>query len=340
MNNRRADKVVEKRVGRNVFGSTPRISVIIPAYNSTDFIEEALDSVLSQKYRDHEIIVVNDGSPDTEVFERTIRTRLEEITYIRQPNLGAGVARNTGIKHARGDLIAFLDSDDVWMPDFLASQYIFLERNDLDMVYSDAHMFGIRSAYRRTFMETAPSEGDVTVESLLDLSCNVITSGTLVRKNVLIEAGLFETERVRAHDFHLWLRIAKNGGRIGYQKKPLLKYRVRLDSLSGDSVSRIEREIDAFERVRRTIELTPEQDRIAQARILGLQADHAVEQGKVFLVRGSYREAAESFRSANRHRRSAKLWAIGVMTRIAPGTLVKYYKDHRGAEIALLPRSL
>src|SRR4029079_673314 len=111
-----------KRVGRNVFGSTPRISVIIPAYNSTDFIEEALDSVLSQKYRDHEIIVVNDGSPDTEVFERTIRTRLEEITYIRQPNLGAGVARNTGIKHARGDLIAFLDSDDVWLPDYLASQ--------------------------------------------------------------------------------------------------------------------------------------------------------------------------------------------------------------------------
>src|SRR6185436_7663448 len=97
------------------------------------------------------------------------------------------------------------------------------------------HVFGMKSAYRRTFMQDAPSDGDVTVESLLDLRCNVITSGTLVRKNVLVDAGMFETERVRAHDFHLWLRIARNRGRIGYQRKPLLKYRVRLDSLSGDS---------------------------------------------------------------------------------------------------------
>lgn len=340
IDDRRTSRILEKRVGRNVFASPPRVSVVIPAYNSAEFIEEGLDSAIEQKFRDHEIIVVNDGSPDTAALERAIRTRLEDIIYIRQPNLGAGAARNTAIEHARGDIIAFLDSDDVWLPEFLASQFIFLERHEYDMVYCDAHMIGLNSAYRRTFMETAPSGGDVTVESLLDLRCNVITSGTLARKSALVAAGLFETERVRAHDFHLWLRVAAVGGRIGYQRKPLLKYRVRLDSLSGDSVSRIEREIDAFERVRKTIELTPEQDEIARKKIDALQADHAVERGKALLVQGDHAQAAAMFRAANRQRRSAKLWAIALMTSIAPQTVLRYYRDRRASEIALLPRSI
>ena len=270
---------ITKRVGHNVFEAPPRISVVIPAYNSAEFIEETLASVMAQKFREHEIIVVNDGSPDTDRFERAIRHHLEDIVYIKQPNAGAGVARNTAIKEAHGEIIAFLDADDVWLPDLLASQYVFLQRNGYDMVYCDALMFGMNSAYRRTFMETAPSEGEANFGSILDLRCNVITSGTMARKQAVIDAGMFETERVRAHDFHLWLRMAKNGAKIGYQRKQLLKYRVRLDSLSGDSVSRVEREIDAFERVQRTIDLTQDEQAIAARRIAGLEADLAVEQG-------------------------------------------------------------
>ncbi len=122
------NKSISKRVGRNVFEKPPKISVVIPAYNAAEYISETLDSVLAQKFREHEIIVVNDGSPDTDRFERAIRNRLEEITYVRQRNAGAGVARNTAIKMARGHIIAFLDGDDVWMPDFLASQYVFMQR--------------------------------------------------------------------------------------------------------------------------------------------------------------------------------------------------------------------
>src|SRR5438445_4187602 len=150
------EKHISKRIGRNIFDSPPKISVVIPAYNVAEFICETLDSVLAQKFREHEIVVVNDGSPDTERFERAIRSRLEDVVYIRQRNAGAGAARNTAIEHARGHIIAFLDGDDVWLPDFLASQYVFLERNGLDMAYCDASLFGMQSAYRRTFMETAP----------------------------------------------------------------------------------------------------------------------------------------------------------------------------------------
>jgi len=104
-------------------------------------------------------------------------------------------------------------------------------------------------------------------------------------------------------------------------------------------ISRVEREIDAFERVRRTIELDEEQQQIVARRIAGLEADLAVEQGKSYLLSGSYREAAVAFRVANRHRRSAKLAAISWLARLAPGTLVKHYKTRRSADIALVPRT-
>ncbi len=210
--------------------------------------------------------------------------------------------------------------------------------NEYDMVYCDAALFGMHSAYRRTFMETAPSEGEANFDSILDLRCNVITSGTMARKKKIIDAGLFETERVRAHDFHLWLRMAKNGAKIGYQRKQLVKYRVHLNSLSGDSVSRLEREIDAFERVRRTIELTPDQLAITGRRIAGLEADLAVEQGKSYLLKGDYREAAVAFRVANRHRHSLKLSLITLLTRIAPQTLLRFYRSVRSDDIALVPK--
>jgi glycosyltransferase involved in cell wall biosynthesis len=329
---------IKKRVGRNVFATVPKISVVIPAYACAQFIEETLDSVVGQKFREHEIIVVNDGSPDTPALERALRRHMDHITYIRQRNAGAGPARNLGIENARGDVIAFLDGDDVWMPDFLASQYVYMMREQLDMVYCDAVLTGLNSAYRRTFMEGAPSDGECTFNALLDLKCNVITSGTMARKRAIMRAGMFERERVRAHDFHLWLRMAKTGAKIGYQRKQLLKYRVHLESLSGDAVSRVERERDAFERVRQTIELDPIQEEIVSRRLAGLEADLAVEQGKSYLLSRDFAEAAIAFRVANRYRKSLKLTGIAWLARVAPETLLKYYCAHRREELPLVRR--
>ncbi len=330
------DNDISIRVGRNVISGVPKISVVIPAYNSAATIEETLASAIAQKYREHEIIVVNDGSPDTPAFERAIRNYLEEIIYIKQKNAGAGPARNTAIKHARGHLIAFLDADDVWERQYLASQFVHLNRNSLDMVYCDAWLFGTGSPYRSTFMQGAPSVGECTFNAILDLKCNVITSGTVVRKDAVIAAGLFETERVRAHDFHLWLRIAGAGNKIGYQRKQLLKYRVEATGLSGDAISRVERELDAFRRVADTIVLGDKQLEIVARRIAGLEADLAVEQGKSFLLAGDYAEAALAFRVANRRRRSLKLSFITWLARHAPNTLAKRFRTHRPEEIALI----
>ena len=332
------NNVISKRIGRNVFETTPRVSVVIPAYKSAQTIGAALDSVIGQRFREHEIIVVNDGSPDTAQFEHALHLRRENIIYIKQENAGAGVARNTAIEHARGELIAFLDADDIWLPNFISSQVVFLERHGYDMVYCDAILTGMTSVYRRTFMESAPSSGKCDLNALLDLRCNIITSGTVARKKTIVEAGMFETERVRSHDFHLWVRMAKNGAKIGYQRKPLVKYRVSTDGLSGDSLSRVERERDAFERVRTTIDLDHPQRAMVERRIAGLEADLAVEQGKAFLLSGDFHEATVAFRVANRHRRSLKLNIITLLTRLAPRTLLRFYRSSRPAEIVMLPQ--
>lgn len=330
---------VQKVTGRRVKCVTPLVSIITPAYNIAGFITSTLDSVRAQTFRDFEIIVINDGSPDTEEFEAAIQPYLDEIVYLKQENRGAGAARNVAIGHARGEFLAFLDGDDTWLPEFLESQVAFLQQGKLDMVYCDALMFGMPSAEGKRFMESAPSEGEVNINSLLDFSCNVITSGTVARRQVVVEAGMFEWEKVRAHDFHLWLRMLKNGAGTGYQKKVLLKYRVHLDSLSGDSVQRVEREIDVFHRVRNTIELDDVQKEIVERQIAGLEADLAVERGKSFLLREDFSSARAAFEKANRYRKSFRLGVIIGLLGVAPRLLLRYYRSRRADEIALVPNS-
>lgn len=330
---------IQKFTGKNVRKDAPAVSIITPAYNISRYISETLDSVLAQTFKDFEIILINDGSPDTEEFEAALRPYMDDIVYLKQPNAGAGAARNVAIGHARGEFLAFLDGDDVWQADFLESQVAFLKENRYDMVYCDAALFGMPEVEGRTFMQTAPSDGAVTFNSILDFSCNVITSGTVARKETVIEAGMFEWERVRAHDFHLWLRMLKNDARIGYQDRVLLKYRTHLDSLSGDSISRVQREIDVFKRVRESIELDKAASEIVRRQIEGLEADLEIERGKSFLLGEDFPAAKTAFEKANRSKRSFKLHLITALAGSAPGLLLKFYKSRRAREIAFVPNS-
>lgn len=330
---------ITKRVGSHVSKTAPQISIVIPAYNTAEYIAETLESAFGQTFGDFEVIVVNDGTPDAEQLEKALERRSEDIVYLIQPNAGAAIARNTGIDSARGEFIAFLDGDDIWSPDFLESQMSFLRANGYDMVYCDAELFGLNSAFGKSYMETAPSNGEADLEALLDLRCNVITSGTIARRKVILDVGKFENARLPGEDFHLWLRIAKSRAKIGYQRKQLLKYRVRNDSFSGDWLARARRPIEVFERVSRTIELTDEQRKIVEHRLREFEADLAIAEGKSSLIDGNFRHAAEAFGEANRYRRSGKLTAIWLLTRIAPRTLLNFYRSRRSAEIDFLPNS-
>jgi glycosyltransferase involved in cell wall biosynthesis len=318
-----------KLVGKRVKADAPKVSVIIPVYNVAEFIAETLDSALAQTFEDYEIIVINDGSPDTAEFEKVLEKHKDEIIYLKQENAGVGPARNVAIGHSRGELFAFLDGDDVWYPEFLESQVKFLEENNYDLVYPDALLFGGSVLDGRTFMQNAPSTGEVTFESLLDMRCNVVLSGSLARREAVLDAGMFEWKPVRAQDFNLWLRMAHKGARIGYQKKVLLKYRMRPGSLSGNEVQRVEREINAYQRICEMITLSASEQKIVDDQLKRLEAELELERGKSYLLQEDFVSARKAFEKANRYRQSNRLRLIISLIRIAPRLLLKIYRSRR-----------
>src|SRR5690349_3602213 len=105
----------------------PKVSVIIPTYNRAQFIARAVDSVLEQTYKDFEIIVIDDGSSDN--TQEILKAYEGKIRYVYQQNKGISAARNRGIQEAKGEYIAFLDSDDVWKPEKLSVQVAILDVN-------------------------------------------------------------------------------------------------------------------------------------------------------------------------------------------------------------------
>ena len=306
----------------------PLISVVIPAYNVAPYIAETLDSVFAQTLTDFEIIVVNDGSPDTDELERALAPYLDRVRYIRQENRGAGAARNRGVREGRGEFVAFLDGDDLWLPEYLEKQLLFVRNGKYDLAYADALLFGDSPAAGKTYMETAPSCGPVTFLTLVRNECNVITSGVIARRRSLIEAGLFDESLRNAQDFEMWTRLARRGARIAYQREVLLRYRCRGSSLSGDLMNRLARETRVYRHIAATYELTLA-ERAELERVMKLQ-QAAVElaNGKSGLLTGRFDEARASFERAHGVLGGWKLRAALLMLRVTP-RLLRWLAYHR-----------
>jgi glycosyltransferase involved in cell wall biosynthesis len=310
--------------------SSKRVSVIIPAYNVAPYVAEALASVFAQRLAPQEVVLVNDGSSDREALEREIEPFRDRIIYIKQPNKGAAAARNTAVRAASGDLVAFLDGDDAWMPDFLESQLAFLEKTGFDMVYSDASIFGEGIDTPRTFMAVCPSRGEVTPLSLIQMTCNVITSGTVVRRERIVSAGFFDESPQwrRGQDFEMWFRLAKLGAKIGYQERVLLKYRQRPENLSGTELDRSMRDLWSLLGIKAKFEFTPTEQKALDQKIAEVAALCQVELGKTQLLRGQFDEARSNFAAANRHLRRWKLSVVCFLLSFVPGAVQRVLRRH------------
>jgi teichuronic acid biosynthesis glycosyltransferase TuaG len=309
----------------------PKVSVVMPAYNAAPFIGETLESVFAQTFNDYEVIVVNDGSPDTEVLERALASYQDRIHYIKQGNLGAGAARNAALRAASGEFIAFLDADDLWLPNYLDEQFRFIQRNNCDLVYSDALLFGDSPIAGRTYMQTSPSNGPVTFKSLVRYECNPITSGVLARRQSILEVGLFDEHIVNGQDFDLWLRLVRNGANVSYQRKVLLRYRYHAESLSStDPVNKIVRQLCFFDKMIQTYDLTPGERAEVDLMFEKLNAEMQFEIGKDHFARGNFSEARSHLKKANDFQRSWKVRAIILLIRVAPRPLQKIHFRFRG----------
>lgn len=305
--------------------STPIVSVVIPAYNVAPYISETLDSVFAQTFALYEVIVVNDGSPDTKELERALDAYLNRIVYLKQENRGAGAARNQGVLAACGEFVAFLDADDLWLPDYLSEQIKFIEEGDYDFAYADALLFGQSPLAGRTFMQIAPSNGEVTFESLINGECNVITSGVVARRSLILEVGMFDEQLRNSQDFELWVRLVRKGARTAYQRKVLLRYRYHENSLSGDALNQIKRELRVLGKIESSYDLTPEEREDVSKAMAAIGANLELETGKLHLAKGEFEEARAAFLKANATRRSLKLSAALLLLRISPRLLQRLY---------------
>jgi glycosyltransferase involved in cell wall biosynthesis len=307
----------------------PAVSIIIPAYDIAPYINETLESVFAQTFSDFEVVLINDGSPDTEEFERALEPYRDKIIYLKQENRGAAAARNCGLRRARGKFVAFLDGDDLWAPSYLEEQLKFIEAGNYDLVYADALIVGDSPLAGRTFMETAPSEGEVTTRSLLLAKCNVITSGVVARRQLVIDAGLFDETLRNSHDFDLWVRLAKFGAKLAYQRKVLLTYRCHEGSLSGDSINNVVRQLRVYEKIQRSYDLTPDERADIRGMVENLNAELELETGKLHLLEGRFNDALCAFRKANVHSQSWKLRATIFLLRLCPGLVLQVYRSQK-----------
>ncbi len=306
-------------------GPPPKVSVIIPAYNTAAYIGEALDSVFAQTFTDYEVVVVNDGSPDTEELERVLAPYGERIRYLRQANGGVASARNAGIRLARGKYLAMLDSDDIWLPPYLAWQIMAMEAvSRVAASYSNAIIFGDSPFDGRDYMSLYPSEGEVTFERLVEQRCNVLGT-SFVRRDAVMAVGLYDETLSTAEDFDLWLRLTHDGWRIIYIREPLWFYRKRAGCLTGNPITGWRNYRRVLEKAQRTLELLPEDRAVVERRCRYINAMIKLYEGKQAFLAGDLKTAVGALTEANDYFKSRKLaLAVGLM-RVAPRLLLRLY---------------
>jgi glycosyltransferase involved in cell wall biosynthesis len=266
----------------------PFVSVIVPAYNAERFVRAAIDSVLAQTYLSFEVILIDDGSTDGTAA--AVQAYGERVRYIRQGNARQAAARNRGIAEARGELVAFLDADDVWREDKLEKQVAMLERDPgLGLVYCSLQE--VDREDRPVGHADARLRGSCLPEVLLGRSAGGLGSTALVPGAVLERVGTFDVALPPCEDTDLFWRIAARY-RIDYVDEPLVRYRIH----PGNAHANLARTTRAWRLLYRKALADPEVRRLGavfRARCRGrlyhmLAGDHAANGrwGRAFLYAG------------------------------------------------------
>lgn len=205
----------------------PQVSVIIPTYNSASYLREAVESVLSQTYRDFEILVIDDGSTDEtpEIVKRYGR----QVRYLHQSNSGVAVARNRGISESQGQYVAFLDSDDTWFPRKLECQMEALTRARLARASSTAYL--VTRSDLTPIAERQNHRHGAALEDLLLRGTIVFISTVVCEKSLLDLTGGFDPTLSQCADWDMWIRLAGHTEFVAVDE-PLVNYRQHENNMS------------------------------------------------------------------------------------------------------------
>lgn len=205
-----------------------QISVIIPTYNRIDLIARALQSVFNQTLTAHEIIVIDDGSTDHSV--EFIRAKFPSVILLSQKNNGVSSARNRGIKHATGNWIALLDSDDEWLPNKLKIQTDLLSKNT-DYQICHTEEIWIRNGTRVNQMKKHKKMGGWIFNQCLAL-CAMSPSSVLIHRAIFEKFDSFDESLPACEDYDLWLKICAKYPVLFVEQAMIYKYGGHADQLS------------------------------------------------------------------------------------------------------------
>lgn len=212
----------------------PQVSVVITCYNYGSYLDTSLSSVLQQSVADFEIIIIDDGSSDNTA--EIVKPYLQDprIRYIFQENAGQPKAKNRGILESRGDFVAFLDADDVWMPRKLEKQLALFSDTQVGVVYS-RRLWINPDGDETQGNERTLHRGRILNQMFVD---NFICfSSSVVRRTLLLEVGAFDENLPMGIDYDLWIRLAAICD-FDYVDEPLVKYRTGHANLSRNTLRR------------------------------------------------------------------------------------------------------
>ncbi len=239
---------------------TESISVIIPTYNRAYCLSRAIDSVLAQSHPVEKICVIDDGSTDD--TQQLLQSNYPQIHYIRQENKGVSAARNKGIRKIKSQWIAFLDSDDEWLPQKIEKQLFELTQQPMyKLIHCDE--VWIRNGVRVNAMNKHKKSGGDIFESCLPL-CVISPSASIIQRELLLEVGLFNESLPACEDYDLWLRICSSHPVLYVNEKLLRKYGGHEDQLSRQHWGMDRFRVDALDRIIREGVLQSDQAKAAR----------------------------------------------------------------------------
>ena len=271
----------------------PLVSVVIPAYNAASYIRPTLDSVFAQTLPEYEVIVVNDGSPDTSGLERALEPLQSKIRYLNQANGGPSSARNTGIRAAVGKYVAFLDSDDLWLPHHLVKQVELLEADpSLQMIYANGVYLRGDSPVGILFDNSRQSL-PINLDCLLQERSTVITSSTVVLRDALIKVGMFNEKLKRCEDYDLWLRLVQSGFRLSFTREIQIRHR-QSNGLAANWELMRKALIRVYEKHLALGSLTASQAEFVRAKMRSIETAIDIRLTKQALLEGKFTDALQS----------------------------------------------
>ncbi|HVL37990.1 MAG TPA: glycosyltransferase, partial [Fimbriimonadaceae bacterium] len=215
-------------LGASILTAMKQVSVCLAVYNGADLLERALHSVQAQTYRDFEVLVLDDGSTDGSAA----LAEKFEVRLIRQQNQGLGAARRRLVEEAKGELIAFIDHDDEWLPEKLERQVAFHFKRRAVLSHTAAEYLDETG---KGWIRRFPHREDTSPwEQVALAGCRIIASTVVFSREAMLAAGNFDPEVRLASDWYGWFQLAA-AGPFAYLDEPLARYRVRSDASSASS---------------------------------------------------------------------------------------------------------